>query len=162
MRYLLYFSWLFFGSVLAQQAHFPTLNPNYNICLSLVDRQHSYYFLTEIAATPAQRKIGMMYRSSLKEKQAMLFIFEQARPLSFWMKNVQMPLDMLFFDSSGKLQEIKPNVSPCYTGTCPTYPAKHNNNRYVLEIKGGVAAKYGLALGARLQQVEGGVDNCHD
>lgn len=160
MRYLTIFSLFWLTTAMAQHNPTPTISTRYNTCLSLTDEQYSHYFLSEVANTPKQRQTGMMFRQELQKNHAMLFIFERPMPLSFWMKNVVMPLDMLFFDNSGKLQEIKHDVPPCTTMPCPTYPSKHLNNRYVLEIKGGTAAKYALSVGATLQTAPH--EDCHD
>lgn len=139
-----------------------TVKTDYSTCLSLTDNQRVYYFASEIAKTPQQHQIGMMYRTALSEHQAMLFVFSQPEKRVFWMKNVQIPLDMLFFDSHGQLQEIKSNVPPCRSETCPTYPTTQANSQYVLEIKGGTAEKHQLHLGALLRQENVELEHCHD
>lgn len=135
---------------------------DYSTCLSLTNNQQVHYFASEIAQTPQQRQTGMMYRTDLAVHQAMLFVFSTPEKRVFWMKNVQIPLDMLFFDHRGQLQEIKSNVPPCYSETCPTYPTKQANSQYVLEIKGGTAEQYQLRIGAVLRQENRAPEHCHD
>ncbi len=57
----------------------------------------------EIAKSERERGIGLMHRNSLSHPHGMLFIFEDPRPLSFWMKNVPFDIDIGFFDSKGVL-----------------------------------------------------------
>src|SRR3546814_8483646 len=55
-----------------------------------------FHFDVELATTPAQRAQGLLHRENLAPDAGMLFLFDQAQPLSFWMKNTLIPLDMLF------------------------------------------------------------------
>ncbi len=107
-------------------------------------------FQTELAITPAKQRQGLMFRKSMQDNQAMLFIYQKPRRVAFWMKNTLIPLDMLFFDDNARLVEIKENVPPCKTATCPTYPARHPNIKYVLEINAGLSEKLGLKVGDAL------------
>ncbi len=124
---------------------------NYHTPIAIGQHQ----FIAEIADTPQAMQQGMMYRPSIKDNQAMLFIFSKPQPMTFWMKNMQIPLDMLFFDKAGVLQEIKTDVPACQADPCPTYPAQNDNNQIVAEIKVGQAKKLGLTVGDRLQGLEG-------
>lgn len=104
-------------------------------------------FIAEIADTPEKQAIGMMYRTQMDDNQAMVFIFQMPQSLSFWMKNTRIPLDILFFDSDGVLQQILPDVPPCHSEPCPVYPSDKDDNQYVVELKAGTAEKYQLHLG---------------
>ena len=76
----------------------------------------------------------------------MLFVFPQAQPLTFWMKDTLIPLDMLFFDEAHRLVTIRTDVPPCKADPCPTY-ASTAPARYVLELNAGTAAKLDLRKG---------------
>src|SRR2546428_10906151 len=99
----------------------------------------------EVAATPAERERGLMYRSSLAEGRGMLFVFDEDRNHSFWMKNTLIPLDMLFIARDGTVVGIHANATPQSTADI----AVGMPSRYVLEVPGGWAARHGISAGGR-------------
>ncbi len=101
-----------------------------------------------VAETPLQQQIGLMHRTSLPDDEGMLFQFEPARPVAFWMKQTLIPLDMLYI-RSGVIREIQANVPPCKTDPCPTYPSTTTIDQ-VIEIRGGLAEKLGIKVGDRV------------
>jgi len=104
----------------------------------------------EVAKTPQQQAIGLMARESLPDDRGMLFPFEPARPVSFWMKNVLIPLDMVFVHDD-EIVAIARDVPPCDTTPCPTYGPDEQMVDYVLELRGGRAAELGLQNGDRFE-----------
>src|SRR5438094_2362313 len=101
----------------------------------------------EVAATPAERERGLMYRTSLAEGRGMLFVFDENRNHSFWMKNTLIPLDMLFIARDGAVVGIHANATPQPTATI----AAGMPSRYVLEVPGGWAARHGISAGAQVE-----------
>ena len=101
----------------------------------------------EVAATPAERERGLMYRTSLAEGRGMLFVFDEDRNHSFWMKNTLIPLDMLFIARDGTVVGIHANATPQSTANI----AVGMPSRYVLEVPGGWAARHGISAGARVE-----------
>ncbi|MGH7778467.1 MAG: DUF192 domain-containing protein [Candidatus Binataceae bacterium] len=97
----------------------------------------------EVADTVAARETGLMYRSHLDEDAGMIFVFAAPRQLHFWMKNTEIPLDMIFADASGKIVGIVANASP-YDETPRGADAEAS---YVLEVNGGFAARHHVARG---------------
>jgi len=87
-----------------------------------------------------------MNRSSLGEDRGMLFVFDQSSNYSFRMKDTLIPLDMIRLDENYKIVYIHKNVLPCVTDACPLY-ASGMPARYVLEVNGGAASKFGLQIG---------------
>ena len=103
-------------------------------------------FTVKLAETEAQRRHGLMFTSYLPERHGMLFVFDTDAPRQFWMKNTQIPLDMLFFTSNGRLVNIVHSAVPLsLTARNSLGPA-----RYVLELNGGAAAEIGIQADAQL------------
>jgi uncharacterized membrane protein (UPF0127 family) len=103
----------------------------------------------EVADDDAARSRGLMFRKSLPLDEGMLFVFDAELPLSFWMKNTLIPLDMLYFDRDGRLVSVQRDVPPCRTAYCPSFPGEAPA-RYVLELNAGRARQLDLPRGARL------------
>lgn len=103
----------------------------------------------EVARTPRQQAMGLMFRPALPDDRGMLFPFDPPQPVGFWMKNVPVPLDMVFV-RDGVVQAIADNVPPCKKEPCPTYGPKVPID-HVIELRGGRAAELGLKLGDRLE-----------
>jgi uncharacterized membrane protein (UPF0127 family) len=97
----------------------------------------------EVADTPDTQTRGLMYRQKLEPDHGMIFLFEDERPHSFWMKNTQIPLDMIFISRSGVIVGIHPNAEPL--ALVPIDVGKPS--RAVLEVAGGWAAAHGIAAG---------------
>jgi uncharacterized protein len=106
-------------------------------------------FELEVAKTPQQQQIGLMYRTSLADNRGMLFVFESPQPTRFWMKNTLIPLDMIFL-REGRVIEIAADVPPCKTTTCPTYGTDTEIDK-VLELRSGMTAQIGLKVGDRVE-----------
>ena len=77
----------------------------------------------------------------------MLFVFDEDRNHSFWMKNTLIPLDMLFIARDGTVVGIHANATPLSTADI----AVGKPSRYVLEVPGGWAARHGIAAGAQVE-----------
>ncbi len=103
--------------------------------------------LVELARTPEEQARGLMHRRELAEEAGMLFIFPESGPRSFWMKNTLIPLDLLFIDDAGAVVGIVRDAEPL-TLTPRGVAAP---SRYVLEVRGGWAARHGVDLGARVR-----------
>ncbi|MBB1490807.1 MULTISPECIES: DUF192 domain-containing protein [unclassified Paracoccus (in: a-proteobacteria)] len=106
----------------------------------------------EIADDPAERAQGLMWRKDLPAGQGMLFVYEAPQPVSFWMKNTLIPLDILFFDARGVLRHVHPQARPLDLGSIPgAMPGDPAPDRLlVLEIGGAEAARRGLVPGTVL------------
>ncbi|MEQ9262181.1 MAG: DUF192 domain-containing protein [Owenweeksia sp.] len=100
----------------------------------------------ELANTPERIQYGMMYRKTLNEDHGMLFFMGEERPLSFWMKNTYVPLDIIFIDSDQKVVSIQKNAQPLSETSLPS----EGSASFVLEVAGGFSDKYGLKKGDRV------------
>lgn len=103
----------------------------------------------EVARTPEEQSRGLMYRPALPDDRGMLFPFDVARPLQFWMLNTPQPLDMVFL-LDGEVKAVIANVPPCASRPCPTYGPGVNVNQ-VIELRSGRAAELGLKAGDRVE-----------
>ncbi|GIL38358.1 DUF192 domain-containing protein [Roseiterribacter gracilis] len=105
-----------------------------------------FHFNVQLALTPAQQTQGLMYRTDLKPDAGMLFVNRDARPMSMWMKNTLIPLDMVFFDTDGRIVNIEANAVP----ETLTSRSSKGAVKGVLELPGGTAAKLGIRAGDKL------------
>lgn len=99
-----------------------------------------------VATTPAQHEQGLMWVRELAPDQGMLFLLETPRPMTMWMKNTYVPLDMVFADENGRILGISRNTTPLSTALIKS-PA---NVAAVLEILAGESARRGIVVGDRL------------
>ena len=108
-------------------------------------------FTVEVVDDDQSRAMGLMYRKSMDDDAGMLFIFEDAQPRAFWMKNTLIPLDILYFDQNRRLVSISANTPPCKNTTtrCPSYPSG-KPTKYVLEINAGLSEQHGFEPGDEL------------
>jgi uncharacterized protein len=102
-------------------------------------------FQLEVAATPDQQALGLMYRPALPSDRGMLFPFHPARPVSFWMMNVPVALDMVFI-YQGRVVAIAAQAPPCTKQPCPYYGPNRAVDQ-VLELRSGRAEEIGLSVG---------------
>ena len=90
-----------------------------------------------VADSPESRSSGLMFRESLSEDGGMLFVLDSEGYWSFWMRNVRMPLDIIWINNDLVVVDVQSAV-PCSGLVCPSYspaaPAK-----YVLELNAGYA-----------------------
>jgi len=101
----------------------------------------------ELALTDQEKATGLMYRDSLAADHGMLFVFDTDDILAFWMKNTLMPLDIVWFDSTGRVADVRPHAQPCHADPCPKF-SNAQPARAVLLVNAGYAAAHGLKPGA--------------
>lgn len=103
-------------------------------------------FELEIASTPQQQQLGLMFRSELPDNRGMLFPFSSPRRASFWMKDVPVPLDIVFI-RNGTVVMVAAQVPPCAAVPCPSYGPDSELIDTVLELRSGRAAELELSPG---------------
>ena len=100
-------------------------------------------FTVEVVDTDQGRAQGLMFRTSLAPDAGMLFDFQRERPVSFWMQNTLIPLDMLFIRQDGSIANIHVNAKPMD----PTSIPSDGPVTFVLEIPGGRSVELGIKAG---------------
>jgi uncharacterized protein len=100
----------------------------------------------ELAATPQQREIGLMFRKELGANDGMLFVFERASKQCFWMRNTLIPLSVAFVADDGSVVNIEAMKPQTDNEHCSSWPV-----RFVLEMNDGWFAKRGIKPGTKLR-----------
>lgn len=101
-------------------------------------------FQVELAGTSEERARGLMFREELAEDRGMLFVFPRRERIAMWMRNTEIPLDMLFISDDGRVTQIHERAVPHSEAVI----SSRRRVRYVLELPGGTAERLGLAPGA--------------
>lgn len=101
----------------------------------------------EIADDAYQTETGLMYRRSMPEEQGMLFIFEDEKFRSFYMKNTEFSLDIIYINSNKEIENIQENAEPYNKASLPsTGPVQ-----YVLEVNAGLSKQWALKKGDKIE-----------
>lgn len=101
----------------------------------------------ELAITADEQQKGLSGRNNLKEDEGMLFVFKDSGNYSFWMKDMNFPIDMIWIGEDLKVIYIKKNALP------ESYPESFGpeisdkNVKYVLEVVSGFSDKNNLKIG---------------
>ncbi|MFO1221004.1 MAG: DUF192 domain-containing protein [Burkholderiaceae bacterium] len=99
----------------------------------------------QLARSPEQRQIGLMYRQEMPTHEGMLFVFEQASTQCFWMRNTLLPLSIAFLADDGTVVNIADMQPQSDDSHCSARPV-----RFALEMNQGWFAKRGVKAGTRL------------
>ena len=100
----------------------------------------------EVANTEAERKLGLSFRKYLGDYEGMLFVYDGVTNNPFWMKDMQIPIDIIFADSQYFIVDTKTYQAPCTSSYCPNIYSKASY-QYVLEVNSGFCEKNGIADG---------------
>jgi len=104
----------------------------------------------ELAKTPYEIETGLMYRSFMKKNQAMLFMFPDVKPRSFWMKNTKISLDIVYLDDKFTMVSAAEYTKPFSEKSLPsTYAAQ-----YVLELNAGYLKSKNIKKGDRFVLID--------
>ena len=104
-------------------------------------------FSVEVADNPQERALGLMHRAEMPASAGMLFVYPTPQSISFWMRNTQISLDMLFVDFSGTVRHIHHQAQPWDE----TPIVGGDSVLAVIEIHGGLAKDRGITVGSQLQ-----------
>ncbi|WP_375413674.1 DUF192 domain-containing protein [uncultured Bradyrhizobium sp.] len=123
------------------EAHAASIQP-----LEIVTKSGVHVFSVEMVTTEQEKETGLMYRKELADGKGMLFDFSPEQPVSMWMKNTYISLDMIFIRADGRILRIAENTEPLSTKIIPSGGLAKG----VLEVIAGTARKYGIAPGDRV------------
>ncbi len=115
--------------------------------LEIVTASGTHEFQVEIAADEAGRERGLMNRRYMPADRGMLFEFQREAPVSFWMKNTYIPLDLIFISRTGVVTNIVADAEPLSERIIPSGPPC----AAVLELNGGTASAIRLNVGDRIR-----------
>jgi len=125
------------GAARAQLATFPKGK------LVIETAKGKFPFDIELALSPPQMMQGLMFRRALAADAGMLFDYGSPQPITMWMKNTLIPLDMIFIANDGKVVDFHERAVPMSLDTIETkVPA-----RAVLEVNAGTVARLGVQVG---------------
>ncbi len=100
----------------------------------------------EIADSDYETQTGLMYRSSMADKEGMLFIFPNEAMHAFYMKNTEFPLDLIFIKADRSIASFQENTEPFNeAGLSSKVPVQ-----YVLEVNAGTVQRWGLEIGDKI------------
>ena len=102
----------------------------------------------EVADTPEDRRIGLMFRDELAADAGMLFVYDVPATGGLWMKDTIIPLSAAFLDESGRIVALV-DMEPCTADPCPRY-APDTPYRGALEVNLGAFEDWGVAVGDRV------------
>ncbi len=111
----------------------------------LVGRDKKRY-AAELARTPAQQSAGLMFRRVMARDQAMIFPFVTPQPVSFWMENTVLPLDIIFIGPDRRVLNIAADAKPF----SKNFVYSAGPTAAVLELNAGEAARIGLRPGDKV------------
>ncbi|HJV95162.1 MAG TPA: DUF192 domain-containing protein [Albitalea sp.] len=100
----------------------------------------------ELARTPDEHAIGLMFRKSMGVNEGMLFAFDEPATQCFWMKNTLLPLSIAFLADDGSVVNIEDMKAQTLDSHC-----SRKEVRFALEMNQGWFAKRGIKAGAKLQ-----------
>jgi uncharacterized membrane protein (UPF0127 family) len=123
----------------------PPIHPEDRACFP-----DKYCISLEIRDSPEERAVGLMFRQSIDEDKGMLFIFDKPDRYSFWMKNMNFPIDIIFLDTDKKIIDIFQDTPACTIEPCAVYtPA--SQAQYVIETMANFSQRHILSLGQKVE-----------
>ncbi len=104
-------------------------------------------FSVELARTPREQQVGLMFRTSIPDKGGMLFIWPYPQQSEMWMENCPVPEDMLFVDGDGVIRHIAEDTVP----QSLAHISSHGTAKATVELQGGITAKLDIRVGDRIE-----------
>lgn len=114
--------------------------------ISITTSTGTHRFTVEWAVTPEERSRGLMFREKMDADHGMIFDFLTEQPVSFWMRNTILPLDMVFIHADGTVYRVAEDTVPYSETPVPSGAPV----RYVLELNAGTSRTISLDPGDRV------------
>jgi uncharacterized membrane protein (UPF0127 family) len=115
--------------------------------LDIITGTGAHHYEVEIANDEPSREHGLMDRHEMAANHGMLFEFPERAPVTFWMKDTYIPLDMIFIDTDGAVRAIAENATPQSEALIPSRVAVVG----VLELNAGQAKAIKLKVGDKVK-----------
>jgi hypothetical protein len=133
------------AGVRAQDGPQPVLRKERLVIATGRGKQHA--FMVEMALTPTEQSVGLMFRPSVPVDGGMLFDWGRSRVSQMWMRNTIVSLDMLFIAQDGQIRTIAERTVPQSLAVIDSRVPV----RATLELRGGTCAKLDIRVGDRVQ-----------
>lgn len=114
--------------------------------VAIETRTGNHSFEVEIARSAEQRAHGLMYREELPDGHGMLFIYPGEGPVSMWMRNTYLSLDIIFIRADGEIAAIETDAEPLSSALMSSGTPVHG----VLEFPAGTTERLGIEVGDRV------------
>ncbi len=123
----------------------PTLKQDHVSVVGQDGARHD--FLVELAQTPRQQEVGLMFRTSIPAGSGMLFVWPEPQQSAMWMKHCPVPEDMVFIGTDNRIMHIAENTVPYSLANVDS----HGVAKATLELQGGITARLGIRVGDLVQ-----------
>lgn len=108
---------------------------------------NNVYLQVDVALTSEEQTKGLSIKDKLQSNEGMLFPYDAPRILSFWMKDMKFPIDILWLGADKKVVHVEENLQPCSPILpCPSY-TPDVQSQYVLETVAGFSSTNGITIG---------------
>ncbi len=107
----------------------------------------SHPISVELAQTPRQQEVGLMFRTSIPAGGGMLFVWPQPQQSAMWMKNCPVPEDMVFIGENNRITHIAEDTVPFSLANVDS----HGIAKATLELQGGITGRLGIRVGDLVQ-----------
>ena len=110
---------------------------------------NGYKLIVDLALTQDQQTKGLAVNNHMNESEGMLFVFQQPSRPSFWMKDMNFPIDIIWLGANRSVVYFAPNLEPCPSqSNCPGY-VPSRDSLYVLETTAGFSHRHNVTVGTQ-------------
>jgi uncharacterized membrane protein (UPF0127 family) len=133
------------GSVLELEDDSEDLLNRVNITVS------NFNLTADLALSSEEQAKGLSIKENLQENEGMIFPYNAPKILSFWMKDMKFPIDIIWLDADKRVVHIEKNLQPCSPFLpCPSY-SPDVMSQYVLETVAGFSDRNGITIGTQVE-----------